>query len=83
LYSVFNIKFFLRNIEGHLQHTGLGQPSPKGIVMGLQIVLCVRALMITTGVVPIHKIVKIIELESMFLLKIIPFFDFAIGLGDV
>jgi hypothetical protein len=37
--------------------------------------------MITNGVVPIHKIVKILELEPMFFVKIIPFFDFAIGLG--
>jgi len=31
-------------------------------------------------VVPIHEFVKILELKSIFLVRIVPFFDFAIRL---
>ena len=31
-------------------------------------------------VVPIHEFVKILKLESIFLVRIVPFFDFTIGL---
>jgi hypothetical protein len=43
-------------------------------------VICVQALVIPHCVIPIHEFVKILELESIFLVRIIPFFDFTIGL---
>ncbi len=42
--------------------------------------ICVKALVIPHCVIPIHEFVKILELESIFLVRIILFFDFTICL---
>ena len=37
--------------------------------------------MVPHGVVPIHEFVKILELKSIFFVRVVPFFDFTIRLG--